>query len=124
MADGSTTNYSLTKPEVGSSEDSWGGKLNTNFDTIDSQLKTNADAIDAVEATDITLTLDGDVTGSATFTNLGNATMTTTIADDSHNHVVSHLDGLQTSLDAKANTSCLGDLAVLDTVSAGQLSVT
>jgi len=37
-------------------------------------------------APDPTLTLSGDASGSATFTNLGNATLTVTIADNSHNH--------------------------------------
>jgi hypothetical protein len=35
----------------------------------------------------------------------GNISITTTVADDSHAHVISNVDGLQTALDAKAPTA-------------------
>jgi len=61
----------------------------------------NADTL----TTSRTISLGGDVTGSASFNGSANVTITATIADDSHNHIIANVDGLQTALDGKATTA-------------------
>jgi hypothetical protein len=73
-----------------------------------------------------TITLAGDLSGSATMTNLGNVSITAVVADDSHNHVISNVDGLQTSLDAKAalaGANFTGAVDVNATLTANKLAL-
>ena len=56
-----------------------------------------------------TIALGGDVSGAVNFDGSQNITINTIIADDSHNHTIANVDGLQAVLDSKsANLSDLG----------------
>ena len=48
-----------------------------------------------------TIALGGDLSGSTSFNGSSNVTITATIKDDSHNHIISNIDGLQTELNNK-----------------------
>ena len=50
-----------------------------------------------------TISLTGDVSGSASFDGSENISITATVADDSHNHTIDNIDDLETLLASKAN---------------------
>lgn len=62
-------------------------------------------SVDAVAGKSPKITLAGDLTGSVTLSSLGSATLTAAVKDDSHNHTIANVDGLQTALNGKLPTT-------------------
>ncbi len=77
-----------------------------------SKLGANANAVSAsVLAVARLLSLSGDATGSVSFDGSGDVTLSVTVKDDSHAHIISNVDGLQTALDSKLDKTGTAPLA-------------
>jgi hypothetical protein len=98
MADTTTTNLSLTKPELDVSTN-WGQKLNANLDALDAifsatgtGVSLNIDGGDIASAVTINkspvITLGGDLTGNVTLTNLASGTLTASLVAESVQDIV------------------------------------
>ena len=110
---GTSSNVSLTWDE---SEDEWTfGSYNVKASSFEGSLTGNAStASSAAQLTTArTISLGGDLSGSASFDGSANISISATVADDSHNHVISNIDGLQTALDTKYES---GDNATLGSI--------
>ena len=115
---GTSANVSLTWDE---SEDEWTfGSYNVKASSFEGSLTGNAStATSAAALTNArTISLGGDLSGSASFDGSANITISAAVADDSHNHTIANVDGLQTALNTKYESGSNATLGTITTSNA------